>query len=421
VRWLLADEVGLGKTIVACLILSALVRTGRAKRALVIAPSTLAVQWLGELYRKFHQVFVLIDEARVESVERDYGEGNDVFDIHPFGVISMEYLASNPELMRQARSAELDLVVVDEAHRLALEHFDAAVAPMVRNAKHAILLSATPLAADRRGSSTRLELPTRRFVAFEEFDRAVAAGGVPVHERGAPDRPRRPAAVPRGSRRRGRARQGPEEGPAQRVARRARARVAQEEGEGARLRARPRPAREAQEAPRAGRPHAHRRLPRGAHASAARHRGRALPRDEPAAPDLHRGRRRGPQLPVLRPHGALRPARRPRRPRAAHRPARPHRGTWTSRWCTPAGGAAPDIARRTSGSICTSARRRPPRPGGSASESPSAPKRTRPLDVAALTAEVDAARASMPTCRAWCTATRRLAGGEAPAPAPPEL
>ena len=177
VRWLLADEVGLGKTIVACLILSALVRTGRARRALVIAPSTLAVQWLGELYRKFHQVFVLIDEARVESVERDYGEGNDVFDIHPFGVISMEYLASNPTLMRQARNAELDLVVVDEAHRLALEHFDAAVAPMVRNAKHAILLSATPLAADRRGFHHLLQLlHPDEFVSFDEFDGAVAAG-----------------------------------------------------------------------------------------------------------------------------------------------------------------------------------------------------------------------------------------------------
>ncbi|HSB63573.1 MAG TPA: SNF2-related protein, partial [Thermoanaerobaculia bacterium] len=59
VRWLLADEVGLGKTIEACLILSRLLRTERADRALVVAPATLTVQWLGELYRKFHQTFVL--------------------------------------------------------------------------------------------------------------------------------------------------------------------------------------------------------------------------------------------------------------------------------------------------------------------------------------------------------------------------
>ena len=178
VRWLLADEVGLGKTIVACLILSALIRTGRAKRALVIAPSTLTVQWLGELYRKFHQVFVLIDEARIESVERDYGEGNNPFDVHPFGVVSMEDLAADPALARQARNADLDLVIVDEAHRLALEHFDAAVAPLVRNATHSILLSATPLQADKRGFFHLLQLlHPESFAAFEAFDSAVASGG----------------------------------------------------------------------------------------------------------------------------------------------------------------------------------------------------------------------------------------------------
>ena len=47
VRWLLADEVGLGKTVEACLILSRLLRTGRAERCLVVAPETLTVQWLG--------------------------------------------------------------------------------------------------------------------------------------------------------------------------------------------------------------------------------------------------------------------------------------------------------------------------------------------------------------------------------------
>ncbi|MGH7292820.1 MAG: hypothetical protein ACREJT_16495, partial [Myxococcota bacterium] len=88
---------------------------------------------------------MLLDEARVESVERDYGEGNNPFDVHPFGVISMEELAADPALARKARQVDLDLVVVDEAHRLALEDVDAAVAPLIAQAKHAILLSATPL------------------------------------------------------------------------------------------------------------------------------------------------------------------------------------------------------------------------------------------------------------------------------------
>ena len=129
VRWLLADEVGLGKTIEACLILGALVRTRRASSALVIAPGTLVVQWLGELYRKFHQVFVLLDRERIESVASDFGEDVNPFEVHPFGVIEHELLGSDSRLLALARKAELELVVVDEAHRLAGGDFGAGLAP----------------------------------------------------------------------------------------------------------------------------------------------------------------------------------------------------------------------------------------------------------------------------------------------------
>ncbi|HET9234141.1 MAG TPA: SNF2-related protein, partial [Candidatus Eisenbacteria bacterium] len=79
VRWLLADEVGLGKTVEACLILSHLARARRADRILIVAPASLTVQWLGELYRKFHQVFVLLDKDRRQDVEKDLGP-----DFNPF-------------------------------------------------------------------------------------------------------------------------------------------------------------------------------------------------------------------------------------------------------------------------------------------------------------------------------------------------
>ena len=74
-RWLLADEVGLGKTIEACLILNHLVHTRRIERCLVVAPAALTVQWLGELWRKYHQVFTLLDDRRLADVERDFGDG----------------------------------------------------------------------------------------------------------------------------------------------------------------------------------------------------------------------------------------------------------------------------------------------------------------------------------------------------------
>lgn len=177
VRWLLADEVGLGKTVVACLILSSLVRTGRAQRALVIAPETLALQWLGELYRKFHQLFVLLDPGRIESAARDYEEDANAFDVHPFGVISTELLAGDPELAAQAQKVDLDLVVVDEAHRLADPATLSAVAPLVQRSKHALLLTATPLAADRQGFFRLLSLlQPGRFSSFEAFNREVESG-----------------------------------------------------------------------------------------------------------------------------------------------------------------------------------------------------------------------------------------------------
>lgn len=177
VRWLLADEVGLGKTIEACLILSALLRTGRAERALVVAPGTLAVQWLGELYRKFHQVFVMLDQVRLESVESDYGEGVNPFEVHPFAVAPLELLAADDRLLRQANEAGLDVVVVDEAHRLANPLYGDALGPLVTQARHALLLTATPLQSDREGFFGLLSLlRPDEFPSYEKFDRTIDSG-----------------------------------------------------------------------------------------------------------------------------------------------------------------------------------------------------------------------------------------------------
>ena len=177
VRWLLADEVGLGKTIEACLILSALVRTGRASRALIVAPATLVVQWLGELYRKFHQVFVLLDHERIDSVARDFGDDTNPFEVHPFGVISLDMLASDRRLVRLLGACGLDLVVVDEAHRLSEERNAREIGPLVERARHALLLTATPLQADREGFFELLRLlHPDAYASFDSFSREVNRG-----------------------------------------------------------------------------------------------------------------------------------------------------------------------------------------------------------------------------------------------------
>lgn len=181
VRWLLADEVGLGKTVEACLILSALLRMGRAEGALVVAPSTLAVQWLGELYRKFHQVFVLLDHARLEAVVTDFGEDVNPFEVHPFAVLPLELAASDQRLLRQAAEARLDVVVVDEAHRLFRAEYAETLQHLVAQARHALLLTATPLSADRRGFFELLSLlHPDDFDDFAAFEQALEAGELRV-------------------------------------------------------------------------------------------------------------------------------------------------------------------------------------------------------------------------------------------------
>lgn len=164
VRWLLADEVGLGKTIEACLILNRLVHTGKVERCLVVVPEALTVQWLGELWRKYHQVFTLLDDKRLADVTRDFGAGFNPFDVHRRVVVALETMIARPELTRQAVSAGIDLLVVDEAQRIRRPRGhpgDAgwrAIAPIAAVGRHVLLLSATPLEDDAHGFFRLLQL-----------------------------------------------------------------------------------------------------------------------------------------------------------------------------------------------------------------------------------------------------------------------
>ncbi len=164
VRWLLADEVGLGKTVEACLIMNRLIHTGRAERTLVVAPDTLTVQWLGELWRKHHQVFVLLDDKRLRDVERDFGPGFNPFEVHRRAIIASNVLSSRRRLAEQAVEAEIDLLVVDEAHRLKRppghpgNEAYRAIESIAALGKSVLLLTATPLEDDAHGFFRLLQL-----------------------------------------------------------------------------------------------------------------------------------------------------------------------------------------------------------------------------------------------------------------------
>jgi ATP-dependent helicase HepA len=186
VRWLLADEVGLGKTIEAALIMNRLLHTEKIERCLVVAPEALTVQWLGELWRKYHQVFTLLDPPRLADVSRDFGAGFNPFDVYRRAVVALETLVQRPELTGQAVSAGIDLLVVDEAQRLRRrpghpgEPEYRAVAPLAALGRHVLLLSATPLEDDAHGFFRLLQL-----LRPEEFPEGMDVGarldsGVPL-------------------------------------------------------------------------------------------------------------------------------------------------------------------------------------------------------------------------------------------------
>jgi ATP-dependent helicase HepA len=183
VRWLLADEVGLGKTIEAALILNRLVHTRRIERCLVVAPDALTVQWLGELWRKYHQVFTLLDAQRLGDVARDFGADFNPFDVHRRAVIALEMLVERPQLTEQAVRAGIDLLVVDEAQRLRRppghpgEPGWRAVAPIAALGRHVLLLSATPLEDDAHGFFRLLQLlRPDEFPEGTSFEARLATG-----------------------------------------------------------------------------------------------------------------------------------------------------------------------------------------------------------------------------------------------------
>jgi ATP-dependent helicase HepA len=122
------------------------------------------VQWLGELWRKYHQVFVLLDAARLADVERDFGPGFNPFDVHRQAVIGLDTLIARPKLTEQAVASGIDLLIVDEAHHLRRppghpgDPAYRAIAPIAALHRHTLLLTATPLEDDAHGFFRLLQL-----------------------------------------------------------------------------------------------------------------------------------------------------------------------------------------------------------------------------------------------------------------------
>jgi ATP-dependent helicase HepA len=175
-RALLADEVGLGKTIEAGLILARQIATGRAGRVLVLAPPALVYQWFVELKRRFNLAFAIYDEERAESIELE-GGGRNPFGDDQLVLTDLAFLLGPGARAEQAVDAGWDLIVVDEAHHLAWSPEQASpeyalVERLAQASPGLILLTATPEQLGRTGHFARLRLlDPARFHALDEYQR----------------------------------------------------------------------------------------------------------------------------------------------------------------------------------------------------------------------------------------------------------
>ena len=147
-RFLLADDPGAGKTIMAGLYIKELLLRDDVKRCLVVAPGGLVEQWQDELFFKFGLRFDLLTNQLVDSQVN-----LNVFETNPLVIARMDQLSRNDQLQAQLRDTEWDLIIVDEAHRMGAHYFGGKLQKTKRFqlgellgeiTRHLLLMTATP-------------------------------------------------------------------------------------------------------------------------------------------------------------------------------------------------------------------------------------------------------------------------------------
>jgi len=171
-RVLLADEVGLGKTIEAGMIIQQQLLTGRASRILILVPPSLLHQWLVEMLRRFNLHFSLFDHERILESTTD-----NPFESEQLVLSCLDVFMMHPETQPQVLAAEWDLVIVDEAHHLHWSKDTARedyrfVEALARHSAGLLLLTATPEQIGQESHFARLRLlDPSRFHDLQAFQK----------------------------------------------------------------------------------------------------------------------------------------------------------------------------------------------------------------------------------------------------------
>jgi len=170
-RVLLADEVGLGKTIEAGMIINRQLLTGKAQRILIIVPETLVHQWLVEMMRRFNLHLNLFNEELYNASSAD-----NPFESCQLVLISLEFISSREDVRTNALKSAWDLLVIDEAHHLQWSKKNGPsaeyilVESLAQQAPSILLLTATPEQLGLEGHYARLRLlDPHCFPSLEHF------------------------------------------------------------------------------------------------------------------------------------------------------------------------------------------------------------------------------------------------------------
>ncbi|HVN96861.1 MAG TPA: helicase-related protein [Syntrophorhabdaceae bacterium] len=171
IRLLIADDVGIGKTIEAGLIAREMLDRGEIHRLVVLCPPALAEQWQKELEEKFHIEAELVLSSTIQRLERDLPIGVSVFDRHRFVVVSTDFIKSD----RRAADFELkcpEFVIVDEAHGCTVaggvgrgrqQRFDLVRKIAQKPDRHVVLVTATPHSGNELAFRSLLGLLNEEF------------------------------------------------------------------------------------------------------------------------------------------------------------------------------------------------------------------------------------------------------------------
>ena len=147
-RFLLADDPGAGKTIMAGLYIKELILRDDVKSCLIVAPGGLVEQWQDELFFKFGLRFDILTTQLIDS-----NVNLNVFETNPLLIARMDQLSRNEHLQAQLAESEWDLTIVDEAHRMGAHYFGGKLEKTKRFqlgellggiTRHLLLMTATP-------------------------------------------------------------------------------------------------------------------------------------------------------------------------------------------------------------------------------------------------------------------------------------